>query len=404
MIDNIDNKIKTNLLKMLNYKINVNDELKSLSNEELDKIIALTKRHHIKEYLYYNLKKNNLLYLLNEKQLKDLEDAFKQKTFYNMSLLAELKRISKELKKENIPMIVLKGLHLMQGIYPHIALRYSRDLDILIPKNKAKEAFSAVQRLNYYCDKELTQHDYSFKYHHHLAQLFNKKNNFVLELHAYLSEKFHVDTNRLWKNYKDEKLDLEDLIIHLCVHMSYTDIFKNDIRHYLDIYVILEKCRNDIDWNILKQRAQDDKCLEGVYLMFKIVQNIFSIKLPNEVENLYNFTKEQKQIVHNAIEFVWLYDKSSKDYEFFRSQNVGITKPNSLLQKIFSRIFIPKHELAYIYSQDEHSKKIYFYYFIRFFDLIRRHTLKIIGINTTDSKKDFVNKTAYVYNYLNKGN
>ncbi|XPV67694.1 MAG: nucleotidyltransferase family protein [Halarcobacter sp.] len=403
MIDNISDKIKINLLKMLNYNIKIDDELKSLSSDEIEEIIFLCKRHHIKEYLYYNLKKNDLLSLLSQEQIKDLEDSFKQKTFYNMSLLAELKNISKEFKKDNIPLIALKGLHLIQDIYPHIALRYSRDLDILVPKNKGKASYETSKRLDYYCDKKLTEYDYSFKYHHHLHQFFNSKKGFILELHAHLSEQIHINTNRLWQNSKEEKLDLEDLIIHLSIHMSYSDIFKNDLRHYLDLYVVLEELKDDINWKIVKQRAEDDKCLEGIYLMFKIIGILFSITLPKEVESFYSYTSQREQIVNNAIDFMWLYDKSSQDYVFYRAQNISITQRNSLFKKVLSRIFIPKHELAYIYSQEKNSKKIYIYYFIRFYDLIKRHTFKIIGINTNDSKKKFVEKTLFVYNYLNKG-
>lgn len=47
-------------------------------------------------------------------------------------------------------------------------------------------------------------------------------------------------------------------------------------------------------------------------------------------------------------------------------------------------------------------KLFYLYYFIRLYDLIKGHTLSILGMNLKDNKKEFQNKTSYVYNYLNK--
>lgn len=147
--DTINPKIKENLLKLLKSEIVLDNELKNLSQEEWNEIIDVSKKQFVREYLYYNLKQNNLLYLLSEEQNKHLENSFKNQTFSNMALLAELKKISKILKEKEIPIIILKGLHLMQDIYPHIALRYSRDIDILI----AKEAYESVKNIGYYSKK-----------------------------------------------------------------------------------------------------------------------------------------------------------------------------------------------------------------------------------------------------------
>jgi len=402
MIDNINKKIKRNLLNLLRYEIDINDEVKSLSSKELTEIITISERHHIKEYLYYNLKKNDLLFLLNEEQLNDLQNSFKQKTFYNMSLLAEFTKISKILKKENISLIALKGLHLMQDIYPHIALRFSRDLDILVLKKDSKKAYECLKKLDYFPEKELVAYDFTFDYGIQLSQMLNKKNRFVIEIHAYIDDTIKISTDELFEFSNDNKLSLEDLIIHLCIHLCYRDLFKSDLRHYLDFCVLLEKEVSKINWDLVIFKINKYNCSEGVYLVFQILKVLFNIKIHEKIDTLYILTKERKKIIDNAIEFMWLYDKSSKDYTFYKSKAVGIIESKTFLGKTLFRVFIKKQDLAHIYKLDKNSKSIYIYYIIRLYDLIKNHSKNLLKINTDKNKKDFLDKTIFTYKYLNK--
>jgi len=403
MIDNINIKTKTNLLKLLKYNISLNEELSKLTHEQWDEIIKIAKRHHVKEYLYYNLKKNKLLNLLDDCQINRLKTSFKKRTISNLSKVAELKKVIKNFEKENIPIIALKGLHLIQEVYPHIALRYLRDLDILIPKNKSEQAVNILNKLEYTCKKKLTKSDFNFEYYHHI-QPMHKKNS-ILELHGELSDNKKVDIDKYWKdaNFKNYCgfLSIEDLIIHLCIHISYSDLFKNDLRHYLDIYIIIEEFKNKINWELLKKKIELNKCEKGTYIVFNIVKDLFDIKIPL-LEN--NTNKINQTILNNSLEFLWLYDKKSKDYAFYRFYDNTIEKDKNFIVNVISRIFINKAKLSHYYSIEQNNKFIYFYYFRRFYDLVKTHSLKVVKMNTNNDKMSFLNKTKQVHDFLIKGN
>ena len=408
MIDTIDSKVKTVLLYLLTYDIKKTQELKNLSNDEWVEVIRIAKVHHVKEYLYYNVKKNNLLSLLSDELQEDLKNSFKNQTFKNMALQAELNRVSKELDKHSIPLIALKGSHLIGSIYPHIALRHSRDLDILVPKDRAKDVYEIVQKLDYVSEKELSEMDYNFTYSHHLHQMLNKKKSTILEVHVYISQSIKINTKLLWLNAEDslrkstpyKLFNLEDLILHLAIHITYSDLFKSDLRHYLDIYVILEEKFEDISWNLLIQRATENNILIGLCITFQIVSKLFNITIPKEISILIKDDKIYNDIVNNAVDFLWLYDKSSENYLFYREKHQLIVSNNNLITNIFKRVFIPKKELAYKYSQKLNSSKLLLYYIVRLFDLFRIHTLNTVKIKTDKRKVEFVKKTKQTYEFF----
>lgn len=249
--------------------------------------------------------------------------------------------------------------------------------------------------------KKLTQSDYSFKYAKDLPQLFNTHNKYILEIHAYISLYIKIKNRELWKNSKNEKLDLEDLIIHLCVHISYSDLFKKDLRHYLDIYIILQRHEKEINWKLLKDRVLLHHSENGVYLVFKVIEKLFDVPLKKEIQNLVINPKEYELAINRAIEFLWLYDKTSKDYKFFTARNRVMLEKGMFIKKAFNSIFVSKDELAFLYSKDKNDTFFNIYYIVRLIDLIKKHVVKLFKVHTNDSKQEFTNKTIYIYTVLN---
>lgn len=405
LIDTIEPKIKKTLLYLLTYEAVITKEIKELSDKEWEELVKIAKRHHVQEYLYYNLKARDLLFLVPETLQQQMDTSFKRRTFQNMALMGELNRIAKALESHNIPVIALKGPHLMTEIYPHIALRYSRDLDILVPKNMGKKSFEILQQLNYTCEKNLTEDDYQFTYYYHFPEIFHKNTRQILELHGHITHKIPIDIDNLWQNTTTSPhsfylFNIETLILHLSIHMTYADLFKNDLRHYLDLYIILKEYKTKVNWEKVMEKAEHYNCLDGVVIMFQIISELFNIKLPATFKK-YNIINNKK-IIEYALTFLWLYDKSSPDYEFFRSHSLIIEDNSNLFTKIFKKIFIPPRELAYRYGEKKLSNKLYFLYIRRLFDLFKNHSKDLLQSKNDSDKQNFQRKTQEVYQYFYK--
>ncbi|MGW8169152.1 MAG: nucleotidyltransferase domain-containing protein [Sulfurovaceae bacterium] len=378
------------------------NDMPNISDLMWTEIIELAKRQHIMPYLYYHLKEIGALELIPMVSKETLYQAFRQSTMRNMALIAEFRRIADALNKKDIPAIGLKGLQLVQdNIYPHIGLRFMRDIDLLVPLKELKNTYDISLLLGYNPEEIIHDTELHIKYHHHIPQQFNYEKNIVLELHGYLENAMRIDPALWWQNAHSQNshnifFDTEDLLLHLCLHISYSDLFKTDLRHYLDIYMILKN--NAIDWGQFLDRAQSRGLTKGVLLVLDITSRLFGYKLPAKPDNAMVRDTEHEESIKQAIYFMWLYRKSSKYYEQYRSKMFLSNEP--ILMRFFKRIFIPKEELCCQYSFDSDSRIIYLYYFRRVYDLFQRHFINTIKSKTDNSYIDSIAKTKILHMYL----
>jgi len=387
------------LLQMLRS----NDILPDINEQEWIEIIDLAAKQHIMPYLYYHLKEISALSLVPAESRDILHRSFKQSILRNMALIAEFRRIADALAQKGIPVIGLKGLQLIQdGIYPHIGLRFMRDIDLLVPANRIKDAYKCSVELGYKCEKTITEQDFSMP-HHHLHQQFHPQKQIILELHRCLTEEKNIDMDQLWGNARALNaqqysmfFDTEDLLLHLCLHISYNDLFKIDLRHYLDIYMVLQN--RVIDCERFLHRSQTMRLTKGVLLVLDITSRLFRYELPSKLNNAMVRDAVHEELIKQAIYFMWRYSKSSKDYELYRSKMFLSDEP--LLTRLFRRVFISKEELSFYYSIDSDSPKVYPYYFKRIYDLFSRHFINMIKSKIDQKQIDSINKTKILYTYL----
>jgi hypothetical protein len=67
----------------------------------------------------------------------------------NLMAIGKAKRVFDVFQERNVRLIVLKGLYLIEHIYPHVATRSLSDIDILIQKSDMATADEALRRLGY---------------------------------------------------------------------------------------------------------------------------------------------------------------------------------------------------------------------------------------------------------------
>ena len=103
----------------------------------------------------------------------------------NELLLEALSRIVAALNVIDIEPVLMKGCaRLVEGEYPQPNMRFLGDLDILVPANRAADAYAALMANGFGEKPEDTIHPPD---HHHLRVLHEHKTGAAVEIHGHMS-------------------------------------------------------------------------------------------------------------------------------------------------------------------------------------------------------------------------
>lgn len=334
---------------------------------------------NISSAILNNIKKNNYnLKNIPQDILNEFEKDYKNQVFTNLKLKSEIINIVKVFEKSDIPVILLKGSHLAFYIYESIGLRFLRDIDLIVPIEKSQEAYNLALNIGYKPDEEADESHFTFKYENHLPQLI-KNNSVVLEIHGHLhkhSKSFNIPINYLWENAINEKIDKYnvsllrplDLLLHLIIHISYQDNFSLDLRHYYDIFLVLEKYKNIMDWDEVINTSEKFNIKKGVYIVLKVIEELFEYKFPEEFFKKF-YLEPEKDMIQYAINIMSHYNRNSPDHNLYVKyrglyQGYGDFFESTSTKKIIKitkKIFSPKEELVRKYGKEYTNKPVRLY-------------------------------------------
>ncbi|PYG89486.1 putative nucleotidyltransferase-like protein [Ruminiclostridium sufflavum DSM 19573] len=197
-----------------------------------------------------------------------------------------LGEVIENLAAAGIDSIVLKGMAINK-CYPYPELRTMGDADILVHEEDMVRAAEVLERLGYFGQRDTkTKHIEFFK-----------KNSITIELHRLLidydfmryKESFH---DEIWKNrvsvnlgtIKANILSWEMQILHICIHMaSHISHGGFGLRQLCDLVIVTEAKRNEINWNIVRDRSIKYGIDNFVYAIFLACNRIFEMEVPPEI-------------------------------------------------------------------------------------------------------------------------
>ena len=178
--------------------------------------------------------------------LKKLLSSQNQYTLFSMRQVQTLAFLIKSLSDGGVRALSLKGPILAMKLYGNPALRYSRDLDILVSENDLESACRILESLGY--TEEITVRNKTplrrkklEKNGEEMHRVYTK-NDICIELHWRLSFRIDESFDKLWKNsratvllgqevhYLGERDNISYLICHAAGHGYHR------LRWLLDIY------------------------------------------------------------------------------------------------------------------------------------------------------------------------
>ena len=364
------------------------------SQEDWEQFLDLAGKHNLIPLVFARLKSLGLSHTIPTAIIEKMRQAMLTNATRNAIFLHEAKTIIEALQEANIPVIGLKGLYLLENIYPDISTRTMNDLDLMVKKADIPVALSICQDLGYQPTTYFGINDPNLDIKH--VPPLKKEPGPYLELHWTILEEdepFTIDANGLWERTVTAKLagvealslSPEDLILHLCLHLSYQHHFNIGLRGLYDIAAVLRHFEGQVDWQKLIAIAQAWGATRVLWLTLTLVDDIFTEKVPEEVISQIQPTPIDPLILeHSRVQLLSM----GLGTQTITPDLAKFTQEGSFLERIkliWRRIFLPKRTLARLYNVPPTSLRIYSCYFKRARDLFKQYRTSINSILAQDT-------------------
>jgi len=261
-------------------------EIRELMKEikDWDYFVDLSNKHGVIALCWYNLNETGYSKNVPTRQLGILHSAYLKSLTRNTFIYKQLEEITSLAGKENIKIVLLKGVALEKTVYRNKGLRQMTDIDILVRQDQAgllrrillKNGFESAPLVSHFHEKIMPA------YGKHLPEMY--KNGIAVEIHFKLfeqkgnslTEEFLNKATRLSDNdinafYPDSQLLFLYLIKHLDTHE------KNEgaqLRLYTDLILLLSaKPDNIVNCDLFDFAANFN--LESVLIEKLKILNIF---------------------------------------------------------------------------------------------------------------------------------
>lgn len=271
-------------------------EIQELVRFDLDwrEILERAVQYEVAPLIYSNLKKAADSNQVPTKTLEQFKGLYYRQAIQNMNLYHKLKEVLVAFSEEGIPVIVLKGAALAELVYQNIALRPMRDLDLLVRKEDLNAADHLLQKLGYFSNALYQTKEWYRDNHHHLAPYIARDRTLVLELHHHIlwpTAPVSIPIQDLWQRARPATIAStttlvfapEDLLLHVCLHLSCTGEFLGKLRILCDIAETIGRYREEIVWAQLVREAQAYQVGKFLYYPLWLAQGMVKAEIPTGV-------------------------------------------------------------------------------------------------------------------------
>ena len=334
-----------------------------------EKFSSYAIKHGVAAVIFSKLSELKLLHLLPNANLNLFKQQYYKTFTRNTVLLENFKLVAEQAHKNNINVILLKGISLINHVYDDIGLRPMVDIDILVKKEDISQMEKILESLNYGINPVVKSKFIAIKEHFHLPAYIHKTNHIMIELHTHIHESdspLKLNISEFWENkipIKDFSenvgmLSPENLLQHLCMHIhEHYKSKKIRLSHFYDIAKVIEKYNNnELNWNKFIDDTAKFNLHLAIYPYLYLVQKHFITEIPSIISNHYTeFDKDN-------------YDNYFKDVLL---TNSILSKEQAVIkQKELSKIKGFKNKFIYIIGDLFPSKRF----------MIRRYRIKNKGL------------------------
>lgn len=275
-----------------------------------------------------------------------------------LAMKSELEEIEKDLEKEQIKYMLLKG-SVIRNYYPQQKMRQMSDFDILYDISDRNKLLKIMADNGYELKSDGGNSDdfmkapyYTFEFHHALFK----------DVYG-----FCPDFSFVWDRAKPDKkipcrytMSCEDLYIHSIAHMYKHYIFGGfGIRFLIDTYLILKKESDKWDRKYIDNKLKEMK-------LYDFENDIAELSVSLIDDRALN--KRQIDFFNSVICF-GIYGNSKTNVDAVYKRFIDENESSSVIKYSFHRLFPSKNQMKSEYViLEEKPFLLPLYYFKRLFD------------------------------------
>ncbi len=238
---------------------------------------------------------------INERELippwlmSKLNQIYYQSFSRNILLYEHFRKIQQVFTANKIDAVPLKGIYLAETIYKDIGLRQMSDIDLLVKPECTDNCIKILMDLGYIATgRSKTEFIKNKGVAKHLPTM--SLHGIWVEIHfrIFIDNSTHsIDIMNFWGNAKPINifntptltLSAEDMLLYLCIHLEkHFNEGKIQLYQFSDLIGILEKHKNDFDWDIFLLSCEKYHCIKNVSKILSILQKFFQVSFPDKIK------------------------------------------------------------------------------------------------------------------------
>ncbi len=265
----------------------------ALDDTRWNAVVRESIRHGVAPLVHARLNEAAPHVSVPERARHELKAAYLRTGLENLRLFARLGAALRSLAAEGIDAIVLKGAFLAELVYGNPALRSMGDADVLVRRGDLDRVTRLLR------DQGWRQSSGDAQIAGHQLPTF-VLDRALLEIHWAIEDDgspFDIDTDGLWRRASKVRvagvpalaLAPEDLLLHLCVHASYSHgwlQFSGGLRPLCDIALTVRHYAGRFDWEAFVYRADTWRVRNCVWLTLVLTRELLRAAIPGEVFDL----------------------------------------------------------------------------------------------------------------------
>jgi hypothetical protein len=386
------------------------DKAKTLRFEELtisdwENIFQQAVRHGVTPFLYHRLKEFDSDIQVPDNINKKLRDSYLFTLARNIRLFDELSEVLRLFQKNDIPVIVLKGAYLAKFVYENIALRQMYDIDLLVKEDDFSKVEEKLLKMDYrtLVNNRVEGKNKVSKY----PTNFVKHGAFPMDIHLAVARPnryFTLDVEDIWRSARSVTLGYvdflalsnENLLLHLCYHASFQHRFCFGLRSLCDISETIRRYSNVIHWDQVQQQAYQWGIVKYIYLTLSLARELLEADVPVEVLEGLKPDGFDPKIIAMIKDQVFRFRDAIAEAPPFSTHLGQLCEDGSLKDKfllLLKRIFPSPKFIAKEYSLSPRSLRVYFYYPMRWKDLLLRHSRSALRLMLRDEEMLYLAKS-----------
>ena len=370
-----------------------------------EEFLASAQWHGVAPLIYRNIKDLPEDLPFPSEVMEQLKATYYATLVRNILLFDELKKVLADFREEGLEVILLKGAALAKTVYADIGMRPMGDLDILIKRADLPQAEQRLSALGYVFHGK-NPPEWWRKHHYHIGYIHPAK-TVRIELHWHITNEYNPlkirdydfdIIERFWgKAHVGEcfgsgvhLLSPEDSLLYLTTHFLKHRFFNSTnggftsrgaLLQLSDILRTLRRYGAEIDWARLRQEAGQHRIYHLIDVMVGLVSNIFwNDALSPAHTSKYPAERPDNEIIELLGRKIFIREETRTNVP---GHVINALKENTLRDaggKILRNICPPPEVISDLYAVPLSSKRLYFYYIKRPFDLFLKHRKMISEI------------------------